>query len=208
MRAPRQLRLALRALHVGMVLTTAALVALCWRVHADTHALPQPHTLRHGHGHEHEHGPESHPIHPIVAAAGPLEEHAEQEHAYDYDYPNTRPTLIRRMAWDEPAVAAMLVLLALLGASLLGAPASLLPPPCCRPPPAAAPCCRPPSARYTSCTLPAHCPGALPFCLQQCALACAPVGENLASALLYAVAMPVAAGLTQICSSVAPPHGH
>ena len=46
--------------------------------------------------------------------------------------------------------------------------------------------------------------GALPFCLQQCALACAPAGENLTSALLYAVAMPVAAGLTQLCSSVPP----
>ena len=31
--------------------------------------------------------------------------------------------------------------------------------------------------------------GALPFCLQQCALACAPAGENLTSALLYAVAI-------------------
>ena len=62
----------------------------------------------------------------------------------------TRPTVTRPAAWGEPAVSAMLLLLALLGGSLLGA---------------------------------------LPFCLQQCALACAPAGENLTSALLYAVAI-------------------
>ena len=141
-RVPRQLRLALRALHVVMALTTAAVIALCWRVHADTHAAG---------GYQRE-------GYPIVTAAAP--EHAL--HTVELaEY--ARPTI------TQPAtplvVSAMLLLLALLGASLLGA---------------------------------------LPFCLQQCALACAPAGENLTSALLYAVAMPVAAGLTQLCSSLAP----
>jgi hypothetical protein len=143
-RAPRQLRLALRALHVVMALTAAAVIALCWRVHADTHA-PE--------GYQRE-------GYPIVTAAAP--EHAL--HTVEHDE-YARPTITRPAAWGEPAVSAMLLLLALLGASLLGA---------------------------------------LPFCLQQCALACAPAGENLTSALLYAVAMPVAAGLTQLCSSTAP----
>ena len=69
------------------------------------------------------------------------------------------------LAWDDPAVAAMLGVTALLGATLMGA---------------------------------------LPFCLQQVVLSSAAAGENLVSGLLYLVAMPAAAGLTQLCASLPP----
>ena len=55
-RTRRQLRLALRALHLLMALTSAAVIALCWRVHADTHAPD---------------GPQREAVHPVVYRATP-----------------------------------------------------------------------------------------------------------------------------------------
>ena len=106
----RQLSAALRGLHAGAGVATAAVALLCWSV-----------------GRRGRHG--------------------------------------EAPAWDEPAVAAMLGVTALLGGTLMGA---------------------------------------LPFCLQQVVLSSAAAGENLVNALLYLVAMPVAAGLTQLCASLPP----